>query len=153
MAIIVSEERGEISVSSNGTLQKVKTPEELADIIAKFTGNDSKGTHIKHEVIKNLFLKNPILKTAALSIGIIFWFFSVHKAGIVKINYSIPIEYRYVSSDIVIASSLPDSINITVTGSNRDVSNLGKDDIKVIVDADKFMLGNNEFSVDQKNIE
>ncbi len=153
MAIIVSEERGEVSVSLNGTLQKVKTPEELTDIIAKFTGNDLKGTNIKQGVVKNLFLKNPILKTAAISIGIIFWFFSVHKAGIVKINYSIPIEYRYISSNIMITSSLPDSVNITVTGSNRDVINLGKDDIKVIVDANKFIIGNNEFIVDQKNIE
>ncbi len=153
MTIIVSEERGEVSVSTKGTLTKVATTEELADIIAKFTGDEAKSTPIKKNIFHKFFLKNRILKVAAIVIGLSFWFVMVYKAGVIKISYAVPIEYRYVNPSIVIATSIPDSINVTVTGNNTDVVNMKKDDIKVIVDASKFIVGENEIIIDSKNIQ
>ncbi len=153
MSIIVSEERGEVSISTKGLLTKVKTPEELANIIANFTADDTKTMSKKRHVIHNIFFKNILFKIAAIAIALTFWYFSVYKTGIVKIEYSIPIEYRYINSSIVIKTSIPDAISVTVTGNNRDVVNLKKDNIKVVVDASKFIVGDNTFTVQQTNIQ
>lgn len=153
MAVIVSEERGEVSVSKKGQLTKVATAEELAVIIAKFTGGEAKATPKKKNAFVQFFSKNKILKIASILLGLSFWFVMVYKAGIVKISYSVPVEYRYVNSELLITNSLPDSISITVTGSNSDITNMKKDDIKVIVDASKFIAGNNEVLIGTKNIQ
>ncbi|MBC7766954.1 DNA integrity scanning protein DisA nucleotide-binding domain protein [Arenimonas sp.] len=153
MAIIVSEERGEVSVSTKGKLTKVATAEELADIIAKFTGDEPKNIPLKKSLVYQFFKKNRILKVAAVALGLSFWFFMVYKAGVIKISYSVPVEYRYVNPSMVIVNSLPDSISVTVTGNNTDIVNMKKDDIKVIVDASKFIIGENDIVVGIKNIQ
>lgn len=153
MAIIVSEERGEVSISKKGVLTKVATAEELADILAKFTGGEAKAVPKKKNKFVTFFKKNRILKIASLVIGISFWFIIVYKAGVVKINYSVPIEYRYIDSDMTIASSLPETINVTVSGNNNDITNLKKDDIKVVVDGSKFIVGDNFVTIESKNIQ
>ncbi len=153
MAIIVSEERGEVSVSTKGTLTKIATADELADIIAKFTGGEAKSTPKKKNAVVRFFSKNRLLKVSSVILGLSFWFVMVYKAGVVKINYSVPIEYRYVNPSIMIANSLPDSINVTVSGNNTDIVNMKKDDVKIIIDASKFVIGDNEIIVGIKNIQ
>lgn len=153
IAIVVSEERGEVSVSSKGLLTKVKTAEDLEVIISKFTGENSKNINTNKNFIQKLFINNFIFKIIAILCALTFWFFSTYKTGIVKIDYSIPIEYRYINSGMVIKTSLPDAINITVTGNNRDITKLKKDDIKVVVDGSNFKIGNNEFIVQKNNIQ
>lgn len=153
MAIVVSEERGEVSISSKGVLKKIKTPEELEVIIAKFIGEESKNTNNKKGILYKLFLKNIIFKSIALIFALIFWYFSVYKTGIVKIDYLTPIEYRYIDSNIIITNTSPDQINVTVTGNKRDVTNLKKDDIKVIIDGSKFIAGDNNFTIQKNNIQ
>lgn len=153
MAIIVSEERGEVSVSTKGTLTKVATAEELADIIARFTGGEAKSMPKKRNMIANFFSKNRLLKVVAIALGLSFWFFMVYKVGVVKITYTVPVEYRYVGTEYIITNSLPDSIKITIIGSNSDIVNMKKDDIKAIVDASKFIIGDNEVVIENKNIQ
>jgi uncharacterized protein (TIGR00159 family) len=153
IAIVVSEERGEVSVSSKGMLTKIKTPEELEVIISKFTGENSKNIGTNKNLIQKIFTHNFIFKVIAILVALTFWFLSTYKTGIVKIDYSIPIEYRYISPNMIIKTSLPDAINMTVTGNNRDIANLKKDDIKVVVDGSNFKIGNNEFIVQKNNIQ
>lgn len=155
MAIIVSEERGDVSVSSKGVLTKVKTPEELEVIIAKFTGEEAKKVKVSmgKNLLQKIFVKNFIFKTVAILFGLTFWFFSAYKTGVTKADYNVPIEYRYIDSSIVIKTSLPDEITVTVIGNNRDVTNLKKDDIKVVIDGSNFKLGDNNFVIQKNNIQ
>lgn len=155
MAIVVSEERGEVSVSSKGILTKIKTAEELEVIISKFTGEESKGLNISKgkNLLQKIFVKNFVFKIIAIFLGLNLWFLSVYKTGIIKADYNIPLEYRYIDSNIIIKTSLPDEITVTVTGNNRDISNLKKDDIKVVIDGSKFKLGDNNFVIQENNIQ
>ena len=89
MAIIVSEERGEVSISTKGKLQKVKTPEELADIISHFTGEVKKEINTEKGLLHYFLIKNSVYKLLSIIIAITFWFFVVYRSGIVKINYNI----------------------------------------------------------------
>lgn len=153
MAIVVSEERGEVSISSKGVLKKIKTPEELVDILAKFTGEEETKSNPKTNFIYKIFVKNIVYKTIAIILSLGFWYILSYKTGIVKMEYSIPVEYRFVSNDIVIKTSAPDSVDITVTGNNRDIAKLKPEDIKVVVDASKFIVGNNTVIIDENNIQ
>lgn len=153
MAIVVSEERGEVSVSSKGVLKKVKTPEELTNIIATFTGDEIKVLNNKKGLLYKILIKNYLIKILSIIFAISFWYFSSYKTGIVKVEYSIPVEYRFIDTNLTIKNSNPDSINITVTGNNRDISKLKTDNIKVIVDGSKFIEGDNITTVQESNIQ
>lgn len=155
MAIVVSEERGEVSVSSKGVLTKIKTPEELEVIIAKFTGEDNKKTSSSKSknFLEKIFVKNFIFKTIAIIFGLTFWYFSAYKSGIIKADYVLPIEYRYIDSSMMIKTSSPNEITVTVVGNNRDINNLKNDDIKVVVDGSMFKLGDNNSVIQKNNIQ
>ena len=74
LSIVVSEERGEVSVSTKGQLQKVKTPEELTEIIAAFTGHDMKNTGIEDKGFLYFFLiQNSVYKGIAIALATILW--------------------------------------------------------------------------------
>lgn len=153
MAIVVSEERGEVSISSKGVLKKIKTPEELVDILAKFTGEEETKANPKTNFLYKIFVKNLVYKTLSIILSLGFWYILSYKTGIVKMEYSIPVEYRFVSNNIVIKTSSPESVDITITGNNRDVAKLKSEDIKVVVDASNFIVGSNTITIDEDNIQ
>lgn len=153
MAIVVSEERGEVSVSSKGVLKKVKTPEDLANIIAGFTGENQKSVDNKKNIFQNMFIKNISIKTLSVLFALGFWYFSSYQTGVVKVEYSVPIEYRFINTNLTIKNSVPDSINVTVTGSNRDTANLKLENIKVVVDGSKFVEGENVTTIQESNVQ
>ena len=153
MAIVISEERGEVSVSSKGILKKVTTQEELANIIATFTGEGEVELKNKKSLFYKIFINHSLIKILSVLFALSFWYFSSYKTGIVKVEYSIPVEYRFIDTNLVIKNSGPDSIDITVTGNNRDVAKLKTDDIKVIVDASKFKSGENISKIQENNIQ
>lgn len=153
LAIIVSEERGEVSISLKGKLQKIKTPEELANIISGFTGDSETNENKNNSFLNKILIKNSLYKISALIIAIIFWFFFVYKIGIIKAEYNIPIEYRSVNQNMTIKNSLPELINITITGNNRDIINLKEDSMKVIIDASTLKVGDNNLTIKKENIQ
>lgn len=153
MAIVVSEERGEVSVSSKGVLTKVGTPEELANILADFTGEEKETKKGAQGMMGNIVFRNWGFKLAAIGLSASVWFFSVYNAGIVKADYLIPIEYRGIASDLVIKNSSPNEISVTVVGNNKDMASLKKEDINIVVDGSKFKNGNNAFTIEKNNIQ
>jgi DNA integrity scanning protein DisA with diadenylate cyclase activity len=79
MAIIVSEERGEVSVSLKGILTKIATPEELTEAIAKFTGADIKDEDASNGFVQKFISKNLMFKILALVLALSMWFFSTYR--------------------------------------------------------------------------
>jgi len=152
LAIVVSEERGEVSVSQGGKLKKVATPEELANIIQGFTKVGSNASEIDKGLAHYFLVKNSYSKIFAIALAVIFWFFVVYTAGVVKSTYSVPVEFKYLKSDMAITADSLSTIKITVTGSNKDVASLKPEDIHAIVDAKDFKIGTNEVTLKETDI-
>lgn len=153
LSIIVSEERGEVSVSTKGKLLKVKTPEELANIIADFTGHEEKSESGTKSMLHYFFIKNTTFKGLAVVTSVALWFFFVYSANIVKVNYEIPIQLKSLDDGLTIKSTYPEKITVTVSGNKQDVSRLKPEDINIIIDADKFKSGDNYVNINKDNIQ
>lgn len=153
MSIIVSEERGEVSVSTKGKLQKVKTPEELANIIAEFTKQEEKVESKPHGILHFIFIRNTLLKIISVLISISLWVFFVYGANTVKINYEIPIQFKSLDNNLTIKSTNPEKVTITISGNKTDVSRLKPEDINIIVNAQNFRLGDNYLTISKDNIQ
>ena len=152
LAIVVSEERGEVSISQNGKLTKINTQEELATIIQNFTDIENDAGDTAKGLTHYFVIKNNYTKIASLLLAIFFWFLLVSTVGVVKSTYSIPVELKYLKSNMTISADSASTIKITVTGNNKDISNLTTQDIHAIVDAGNFQLGENTIKLTKENI-
>ena len=73
LAVVVSEERGEVSVAEGGILKKVNAPEELADILHKFLKYDlDKNT--EHSFWYYFVAQNAGYKIISIILASILWF-------------------------------------------------------------------------------
>jgi uncharacterized protein (TIGR00159 family) len=152
LAIAVSEERGEVSISQGGKLTKVNTPEELATVIQKFMDTESDASDSTKSLSHYFLVKNSYTKIAAILLSIIFWFFLIHAAGIVKSTYTIPVEFKYLKDDKTISADSKSTIKVTVTGNNKDIAGLKPEDIHAVIDASNFKIGENDLEINQSNI-
>jgi len=152
LAIVVSEERGEVSVSQSGQLKKIATPEELANIIQKFTAHEADSGDKSKGLAHYFIVKNSIPKVVAVVLSLIFWFTIVYTAGVVKNTYSIPVEFKYLKPEMTISTNSLSTIKVTITGSNKDVANLKPEDIHALVDASKFNIGENDVTLTKTEI-
>ena len=152
LAIAVSEERGEVSISRNGKLQKISTPEELADIIQKFTKKEGDASDTSKGVTHYFIVKNSYTKIIAVVLAIFFWFLFVYTSGVVKNTYSVPVEFKFLKPNMTITADSLSTIKVTVLGSNKDVANLSSTDIHATIDATNFKLGENDVTLDRTDI-
>lgn len=152
LAIVVSEERGEVSVSQNGNLKKIATPEELANIIHDFTDDENGSANETKSLAHYFIVKNSIPKIIAVVLSIVFWFFLISSVGIVKNTYSIPVEFKYLKPEMTISTDSSSTVKITVMGNNKDVANLKIEDIHAVIDAGSFKLGENTVTLDKDSI-
>ncbi len=115
LVIIVSEERGSISIARNGRLTALESGNELNQKLDEFQ------QEIYHpgEAALTHWWKRKNLRTALLSVGLafIFWLAFAYQTETVYRTFSVPIEYRNLqSSHIILRDSVPLEARVTLSG-------------------------------------
>ncbi len=118
LVVVVSEERGTISIAKNGTLQRLKSANQLKGILDEFwdTQYEDGETALKN------WWQSRDLRTAVASVAlaIIFWFAFAYQTETVYRTFSVPIEYRNLqSSNLVLQDSVPLEARLTLAGSDQ----------------------------------
>lgn len=117
LCLIVSEERGAISVAKNGELIALKQPEHVTAYIEDFL-NETAPTAETH-LIKDFFKRNYREKIFAAVFTILLWFLFVHESKMDYRNYIIPVETEQLTPDLEITRIIPEKVAITVQGPRR----------------------------------
>ena len=151
LAIVVSEERGEVSVSVGGKLTKINAPEELADVLHDFF-KETLPSELPHGFWYYFASKNAGSKVASVFIAFCLWFLFVYQSGVVSREYEIPIEYRYLPNNIVVSKSIPSSVKVVISGNNTDIDSFDTKDISVLVDAKNAKAGETYININKDNI-
>ena len=151
LAIIVSEERGEVSISRSGKLIKIDTPEKLADAIHEFMKDEP--TQVVQRSFWHYFVnKNAGSKVFAFVGAVILWSVFVYQAGVVNQEYDVPIEFHYVPTNLTVAESIPTNVKVTISGNNTDIENFKDTDLHAIVDLKDVKAGNTWIKITKDNI-
>jgi uncharacterized protein (TIGR00159 family) len=151
MAIVVSEERGEVSVAFGGKLTKMNAPENLADALHNFLKEEQ--TSETQLAFWHYFAnKNAGSKVLSLIIAFCFWFIFIYQAGIVNKEYQIPIAFRYLPTNLVVAGSDPTSVKVIITGNKSDISAFETKDLSVLIDAKEASVGEIKMNISNDNI-
>lgn len=116
LCLVVSEERGTISVARNGELREVGT-EQLSLILDKFYSDVSPIK--KRRAWFTFFTKNYKEKAIAIFMAIALWFVFVHESKLVYRTYNVPVKYTTLPSDLKVENITPEKVKVTFLGPRR----------------------------------
>ncbi len=139
IAIVVSEERGAISLAKGGTLERIKDEAALRKILKQLTGEtDDAPKGFWHFFILN----NVGTKLVAISIAFMLWAVLVMQTGIVKKEFNIPLSFQLLPTQYEVDSLAGKTqINVVLQGRSRDITTFDGTKLEVKIDAKQFATG------------
>jgi len=139
IALVVSEERGVISIFREGKMIVLENEDKLRRTLKDLTGeSERKNTNFWHY----FFVRNIETKLFAGAFSIVLWAIFFTQTGIVKKEYSIPLSFQLLSPALEIdATSGKKLVKIIVEGKSSDINSLSSDKIEVRIDAKNFGTG------------
>lgn len=147
--IIISEERGEVLLASQGRVEKKEGKEDLKESLADLPPIGEK----KDE--KRVWLKKSLgdlpMKVLFLFLVCLLWIFVIGvRQG--EISFNIPIEYYSIPQNLAISGEPPKEINVRLKGSQRLLSSIKPDHLRVQIDLSPAHPGANQIPLSEKNI-
>jgi uncharacterized protein (TIGR00159 family) len=146
LCIVVSEERGTVSVAKNGHLRTLRTPQEAGDEIRGFlrrlaptAGEPSPWMRRALETWREALL--------ALPVAALLWFLAVPGATVTEVDREAPVTVDGVPAAFEVQAIEPPSVRVTLAGRRRDLYFLGAGAVEVRVDAILVELGRRSFAL------
>jgi len=147
--LIISEERGEVLLASEGTLRKSEGREDLKQVLVHVAPVQEKKDR-ERGWLKKLFEDLP-RKALFLLLVCLLWVFVIGiRQG--EVGFNIPIEYYSIPQNLVIAGEPPKEVDVRLKGSQRLLSSLKPDQFRVRVDLSNAHKGNNQIFLSETNI-
>lgn len=131
MALVVSEERGTISVSEKGVLHSVKDKDDLEEIIRRFLKENV--IEQKKPVWKEILFENFLIKVASVVLAAVLWFIFVYQTGYITRNFMVPVEFHLPQGEAVVSVE-PSAVEIDLVGRVSDFNSFDQKKLHVTVD-------------------
>lgn len=145
LTIIVSEERGTISITENGSLKILKSTVELKNRLEEFY-------HKNYPPVKDIEAnwwntRNIVTAASALLIAVFAWFLLAYHSDRIFRNYTVPIEFRNITSDFTLSQQVPSKAEITLEGAEQDFRLLDPSELVISIDLNNLKKGKNDFMI------
>ncbi len=143
--IVISEERGTVSVAFGGRINVLKGPTELGVILEGLYGKKMpKG---KADIILGWFKRNPLEKAAAILLASLLWFAFGYQKDLVRRDFTLPIEYRNLSPQWIIEGTKITEAKVTLSGPEQAFNLLNPSGLRLSVDLSGVREGRQEFEL------
>lgn len=117
LCLVVSEERGTISVARDGDIEQIADADRLARIIETFL-RDTTPAPIKRKWTGWL-THNLREKFFAVLVTIALWFVFVHEGRLTYRAFQVPVEYTNIVKGLAVKEVRPQSVEVTLSGPRR----------------------------------
>lgn len=94
-------------------------------------------------MVEKIF-ENWLLKFISLAFAVVLWFFVMGESRM-EVNHIVPLEYENLPKDLMIASEVPSSVAIRISGPRALQMNLSPGDISLAVDLKGLSAGVSSF--------
>lgn len=150
MVIVVSEERGTISIANGGKISIVKSSSELKNRLDSFLSN----ANDDDKKSSSFFFKNNrlIIASASLVISIVLWALFAYQSDVVYRSFEVPIEFRNLNPDLVLKDPVPLKTRITLAGSEQSFRTFDPNSIIISVNLEDQKKGSTLFAVTDNNL-
>ena len=147
--IIISEERREVLLASNGVVEKKKGKEDLKKSLADLAPMGD--TKDKERTWPKKIFKDTPIKVLFLLLVCLLWIFVIGvRQG--EVSFNVPIEYYSMPQNLEIVGEPPKEVNVRVKGSQRLLSSVKPDYVRVQVNLSNAHKGTNQIALSEASI-
>lgn len=149
IALVVSEERGTISIAKGGVLRTLPDRESVEGTLHAFFKDEHAPAR---SVGERFFSSNHFLKVVSGVMAAVLWFFVVFQANIVTKEIVVPFEFENVPGGLTVAATVPVDMKVTISGDNQDINALKAGDIHAVVNLKDREAGTIRINLSEENI-
>lgn len=149
LVIIISEERGTISLAYQGKLRIVNR-EELKAEVNKFLSE--KVFKPKNSNWHRIFTVNLKEKILAVILSFLFWLVFVFQTTLIQTKFELPIEFFLPSPDYKITQISPLKVSVTFSGAKKDFDKLDPEKLKILINLSDTKEGRQKIDITAKFI-
>jgi diadenylate cyclase len=150
MCLVVSEERGSISVARHGNIRRIADSAELSEIIGSFYSEINANHDVKSWA--NLLKKNSKEKVLAPALALALWFVLVYESKVIYHTYHVQVEYAQLPDNLILTRLEPDSVNVTLSGQRKTFYFSGPQEIRLELKPWVFKKGENAIRISSSDL-
>ena len=147
--VVISEERGEVSLSLDGALQVVSSPAQLHERLTSLMqplSRESKRVGIMSKLFANLWPKAAIFAMVAVS-----WLLITFKQGEI-LTVTAPVTFHNLPDTLTLTRSNPDEVDLQLKSFSTLVGSPRQLDIVIDLDLSRVKEGNNNIQISKEQI-
>ena len=149
--VVVSEERGDVSLARGGKMVHVANSTELSEIIAEATRPVAPAKKNRLERIQFLLSHRWKAKVGSLALISILWFLFAGQQDF-EVTFPLSLKLKNIPSDMEIIDPATPDVQITVGGLRKDASTLSKRNVYAEIDLAQARLGKRIFSISKNQV-
>ncbi len=150
LCIVVSEETGKISVAEAGKIKQLKDITQVQDVLSHYQQRKFPKQH--RSPLLDFITGHFFEKLIAVALALTFWVSFAYYKEVINRDFVLPIEYRNLASDRVVADSRPKEITVTLRGTDRVFKMLDPKILKASLDMSAIADGEYKLKVHKDSI-
>jgi uncharacterized protein (TIGR00159 family) len=152
LCLVVSEERGRISVARSGRLTPLSNPQELGLQLQQFLQEKYPTAAEQKRLSMHFLRENWLAKVVTLGLAIGLWYVLVPGSERIEATYRIPVTIDNLPQDLVLENVKPSDVQATFVGPKRAFYLFDPSKLKVTVDASLADSGRRTFRISEQNV-
>jgi DNA integrity scanning protein DisA with diadenylate cyclase activity len=150
LIVVVSEERGVVSVAESGHLKEMPTAAALKSRVERFLVAKHPG---KSPATWQRFVAHHWReKFFAAALAVVAWFVVAYNPSTIQRTYSVPLEYSNLPNRLVLNELASSDVRVTLSGSDRNFRFVDPGSLRVTIDLRAAVAGQQEFPITEENI-
>jgi len=150
--VVVSEERGEISLARGGQIIPVKDREEFSNLVQKAITPPATSGITWWERTRGLIVRRWPLKIGTLCLVCVFWLLLAGQQNF-EVSITVPLEIKNLPVKMEIVEPVNPEVRITVRGLRKDASTLNNRNVHAEIDLSMARFGNRFFRITRNQID
>lgn len=143
MCIVVSEERGTITLALGERLQEIASASALGSVLDSFYA--ARQPHEKKGTFFQWLRENQREKIIAFSLACLLWVFFGYQRESIRRDFTVPIDYKNVSAEWLIEEPSAAAVKVTLLGPPQAFRLFNPEQLKISLDLGRLRRGTNEF--------
>jgi diadenylate cyclase len=151
LVVVISEERGEISVAQGRQMIHVTNIEQLSILVQEALASNGPAPKSWPEMILAITVHRWPIKIASLGLVCLFWLLLAGQQNF-EVTIKVPLEVKNLPEKIEVSEPVNPEIAITVQGLRKDASTLSRRNVHAEVDLSMARFGNRVFRITRDRI-
>jgi diadenylate cyclase len=149
--VVVSEERGQLSLARGGHMIPVKNLGQLSKLVQEALASPSPAGITRWERLRALMVRRWPLKLGILGLVSLFWLLLAGQQNF-EVTLTVPLEMRNVPEKMEIIEPANPEVQITVRGLRKDAGTLNRRNVHVEMDLSLARFGTTVFRITRDQI-